>query len=232
MTMVANDQAVEETVFGENGVAAVMKGGGVHIGCSTIGTALARRLASEHAARAQAYLSAPVFGRPDAAEQKKLVVVAAGSDGLVECCRTLLDAIGRQTLVAGTEPWQANAVKLCGNFMIASMIEAFGEAFATLRKAGVDPHRFTEIMNALFASPMYANYGSVIADGRFEPAGFALALGLKDMRLALETARECASPMPLASLIHDRLLSALAQGQGEMDWSSVARVSARGAGLP
>ena len=231
ITMLADDQAVEQVVFGENGVASALAKGAGHISSSTIGTALARRLAAEHALRGQGYLSAPVFGRPDAAESRKLIVVAAGPSELVDLCRPLFDAIGRQTSVAGSEPWQANAVKLCGNFMLASMIEAFGEAFGLLRKAGVDPHVFLEIVNSLFASPVYANYGRIIADERFSPAGFALKLGLKDVRLALETADECAAPMPLASLIRDHFLSAVAHGQAELDWSSVTRVPARNAGL-
>ena len=142
MTMLADDGAVEQVVFGENGVVSALAKGAVHISSSTIGTALARRLAAEHARRGQGYLSAPVFGRPEVAESRKLIVVAAGPSELVELCRPLFDAIGRQTFVAGSEPWQANAVKLCGNFMLASMIEAFGEAFATLRKAGVETSRF------------------------------------------------------------------------------------------
>src|SRR5262249_23014465 len=140
-------------------------------------------------------------------------------------------AIGRQTFVAGRAPWQANAVKLCGNFMIASMLETFGEAFATLRKASIDPHLFLDVMNSLFASPVYAGYGRIVADQQFEPAGFALRLGLKDARLMLATAEECESPMPLASLIRDRLIAAMAQGQAEMDWSSVVRIAALNAGI-
>ena len=230
MTMLADDSAVEQVVFGENGVASALANGAVHISSSTIGTALARRLAAEHAERGQGYLSAPVFGRPEAAESRKLIVVAAGPSELVELCRPLFDAIGRQTSVAGSEPWQANAVKLCGNFMLAAMIEAFGEAFATLRKAGVDLHVFLEIVNSLFASPVYGNYGRTIAEERFDPAGFALKLGLKDARLLLETAEECAAPMPVASLIRDHFLSAMAHGQADLDWSSMARVLARNAG--
>jgi 3-hydroxyisobutyrate dehydrogenase-like beta-hydroxyacid dehydrogenase len=230
MTMLADDSAVEQVVFGENGVASALANGAVHISSSTIGTALARRLAAEHAERGQGYLSAPVFGRPEAAESRKLIVVAAGPSELVERCRPLFDAIGRQTSVAGSEPWQANAVKLCGNFMLAAMIEAFGEAFATLRKAGVDLHVFLEIVNSLFASPVYGNYGRTIAEERFDPAGFALKLGLKDARLLLETAEECAAPMPVASLIRDHFLSAMAHGQADLDWSSMARVLARNAG--
>ncbi len=231
ITMLADDSAVEHVVFGENGVASALAAGAVHISSSTIGTALARRLTTEHALRGQGYLSAPVFGRPDAAQSRQLIVVAAGPSETVELCRPLFNAIGRQTSVAGSEPWQANAVKLCGNFMLASMIEAFGEAFGLLRKAGVDPLVFEEVVNGLFASPVYRNYGRMIAEERFSPAGFALKLGLKDMRLALETAGECAAPMPLASLIRDHFLAAMAHGQAEMDWSSMARVLARNAGL-
>ncbi len=231
LTMLADDHAAEEVVFGADGVASSLPPGAVHISCSTISTALARRFAHEHGARKQGYLSAPVFGRPEAAEAKKLIVVAAGPAPDVERFRPLLDAIGRQTVVVGAEPWQANAVKLCGNFMLASMLETFGEAFATLRKAGVDPHTFLEIMNSLFASPVYANYGRMIADEKFEPAGFALKLGLKDVRLALQTADECLAPMPIASLVRDQLLSAVANGQADQDWSSLSRVSARNAGL-
>jgi 3-hydroxyisobutyrate dehydrogenase-like beta-hydroxyacid dehydrogenase len=231
MTMVADDRALEQVVFGSDGLASALKNNCIHVSHSTISTALARKLTAEHAQRKQGYLSVPVFGRPEAAETKNLLVVAAGPSELVERCRPLFDAIGRQTFVVGTEPWQANVAKVCGNFIIASVIEALGEAYATLRKAGVAPQAFLEIMNALFGSQVMANYGRIIAQEQFEPAGFALQLGLKDVRLVLAAAEECAAPMPLASLIHDHLLSALAQGQGDMDWSSMTQVIARNAGL-
>jgi 3-hydroxyisobutyrate dehydrogenase-like beta-hydroxyacid dehydrogenase len=231
MTMVADDQAVEEIVFGNDGIASAMKNDCIHVSNSTISTALARRLTAEHARRNQGYLSVPVFGRPEHAEGKNLVVVAAGPIELVDRCRPLFDAIGRQTFVIGIEPWQANVAKVCGNFMVISMIESLGEAYATLRKAGVAPEAFLEIINSLMASPILALYGRIISQEQFEPAGFALKLGLKDVRLVLAAAEECAAPMPLASLVHDHLLSAVAQGQGEMDWSSMTQVIARNAGL-
>lgn len=231
ISMLADDPAVEAVVFGERGIAAGLPEGATHISSSTISTAMARRLEAAHRTRKQGYLSAPVFGRPEAAEGKKLVVVPAGSREWIEKFEPVFEALGRATFIAGSEPWQANAAKLCGNFMIASMLEAFGEAYATLRKAEVDPHKFLEIMNALFQSPVYANYGQIVADERFEPAGFALKLGLKDVRLVLATAEECASPMPMASVIRDRFLDAMAHGQGEMDWSSIARAAARQAGI-
>jgi 3-hydroxyisobutyrate dehydrogenase-like beta-hydroxyacid dehydrogenase len=231
MTMVADDHAAEEVVFGDEGIASAMQEDSIHVSHSTISTALARRLSAEHALRSQGCVSAPVFGRPEAADTKNLLVVAAGPAELIDRCGPLFEAIGRQTFVVGSDPWQANVAKLCGNFMIGSVIEALGEAYATLRKAGVAPQLFLEIMNSLFGSQVIANYGRIIAQEQFEPAGFALKLGLKDARLVLAAAEECAAPMPLASLVHSHLLSALAQGQGEMDWSSMTQVIARNAGL-
>ncbi|HLH41190.1 MAG TPA: NAD(P)-dependent oxidoreductase [Bryobacteraceae bacterium] len=231
ISMLADDHAVEVVVCGDRGIAAGLPEGAAHICSATISTAMARRLTALHENRRQAYLSAPVFGRPQAAEAKKLIVVPAGSRERIEKFEPLFEAIGGATFIAGSEPWQANAVKLCGNFMIASMLEAFSEAFATLRKAGVDPGKFLEIVNALFQSPVYANYGQLIVEEKFEPAGFALKLGLKDVRLVLQTAEEMASPMPLASAIRDRFLEAMAHAQAEMDWSSVAKSAARQAGL-
>jgi 3-hydroxyisobutyrate dehydrogenase-like beta-hydroxyacid dehydrogenase len=230
-TMLADDTAVEAVVFAEDAIAASLDQGAAHISSSTLSTALSRRLAVEHAQRGQVFVSAPVFGRPEAAEARKLLVVAGGTADQVERFRPLFDAIGRQVFVAGTEPWQANALKLCGNFTIASMIETFSEAFAVLRKAKVDPHVFLETMVALYGSPVYASYGGMIADEKFEPAGFALPLGYKDVRLVLELAHEVKAPMPAASVIRDQLLAALADGQARQDWSSVSRVAARNAGL-
>jgi 3-hydroxyisobutyrate dehydrogenase-like beta-hydroxyacid dehydrogenase len=231
ISMLADDSAVEAMVFSSNGIASGLKPGSTHISSSTISTALARRLAAEHAKRKQGYLSATVFGRPDVAEANHLVVALGGSRELIEHYKPVFEAIGRATFIAGGEAWQSNAVKLCGNYMIATLLETLGEAFATMRKARVDPHVFLEIVNSLFQSPVYASYGKAVADEKFEPAGFALKLGLKDMRLVLAAAEEFASPMPIASLVRDHFVDAIAHGQGEMDWSSIARVSTRNAGI-
>jgi 3-hydroxyisobutyrate dehydrogenase-like beta-hydroxyacid dehydrogenase len=231
LTMLADDQAVEETVFGENGIASTLKQGAAHISNSTLSVGCARRLASEHQKRGQGYISAPVFGRPDAAENKKLLVIVAGSDDLVTKFHPVFEAIGRQTYAIGTEPWQANAVKISGNFMIATLIETFGEAFAMLRKAQVNHALFHEIITDLFGSPVYKNYGKLIVDEQFDPAGFALKLGFKDTRLALELAQEFNAPLPIASLLRDHYLDALAHGQEKLDWASLAKASARKAAL-
>lgn len=232
VSMLADDHAASATALGDDGIAAGLPAGAIHISSSSISTACSRELAAAHRAKGQHYLAAPVFGRPDAAEAAKLLVVAAGAPELIERCRPVFEAIGRQTIVAGDQPWQANTVKACGNFMLASMLETFGEAYATVRKAGIPPQVFLDAMSATFGSPVYDGYGRAIAEGKFEPAGFALKLGAKDVRLALAAAEECGSPMPIASLLRDQFLSALAHGQGDMDWSSVALVAARAAGLP
>jgi len=230
-TMLSDDHAVSEVVFGDDGIAATLKAGAAHISSSTISTALARQLSQIHGSKKQVFISAPVFGRPEAADSKKLIVVPAGDHDAVERFQPLFDAIGRVTFVAGTEPMQANLIKLCGNFMIASMLEAFSETFAAMEKAGIKRSLFLDVVSELFGSPVYKNYGAAVAEQKFQPAGFALKLGFKDVRLAIEAAQELNVPLPLGSLIRDHLISAMAHGQEDWDWSSLALVSARSAGI-
>ncbi len=230
-TVLSDDQAVAEVVFGEHGFASTLKKSAAHISSSTISVGFARRLNEEHGARGQAFVAANIFGRPEAAEKAQLIVVAAGEKHTVERFRPLFDAIGKKTFVAGDEPWQATTIKLCGNFMIASMLEAFGEAFATVRKAGIDEHIFLDVVGDLFNSPVYRNYGRIIADREFEPAGFTLKLGLKDVRQAIDAAQEFGVAMPFASVLRDHFISAMAHGQEKLDWSSIALVLARSAGI-
>ncbi len=232
MTMLADDQAVEQTTFGNGGILNTLASGGVHLSLSTISTALSRRLTVAHAARGQGFIASPVFGRPDAAAAGRLVVVAAGPDEAVERVRPLLEAIARKVFVVGSEPYSANAVKLAGNFLIASMLETLSEAFVLTRKFGVEPAKFLEILNgSFFQSPIYENYGKIIIEEKFSPSGFALRLGLKDVRLVLAAAEEAAVPMPVASVIRDRFLSGVARGKGDMDWAALAKVVAEDAGL-
>lgn len=230
-TMVSDDQALAQVVFGSDGIASALGSGAVHISSSTISVGFAKQLAAEHASKGQKHIAAPVFGRPEAAENKKLIVVTAGEGESIDRCQPLFDAIGRQTFQVGPEPWHANLVKLCGNFMIASMLETFSETFVMMRKAHIDHHLFLDVMNELFGSPVYKNYGRIIADERFEPAAFTLKLGLKDIRQVIDAAQEFNAPMPFASLLRDHLISGAAQGQEDLDWSSIARVAAHSAGL-
>ncbi len=232
VTMLADDAAVEQVVLGADGLLGALPRGAVHAAMSTISAALSRRLAAAHAAVGQRYVAAPVFGRPEAAAAAKLWIVAGGDEAAIAACRPAFDAIGQGVFIAGPAPEAANAVKLAGNFMLASTIEALAEAQTLARAWGVDPGAFMTVMNALFRSPVVENYGGAIAARRFEPAGFALALGLKDMRLALAAADARSVPMPFASCLHDRFLAAAGRGMGGIDWSGIARLAAADAGLP
>ena len=232
ITMLADDSAVEAAFFGEGNGLSALGQGAIHISMSTISVAFSDRLAEAHRKAGQAYVAAPVFGRPEAAAAAKLFVVAAGPEQTLAQCQPLFDAIGQRTFVVGDKPSAANLVKLSGNFLLAAMIECLGEAFALVRKGGVDPHAYLEILtNTLFSAPAYKTYGTIIADQKYEPAGFKMSLGLKDIRLALAAADALATPMPVASLVHDHFLSGVAQGAGDSDWSALARLAAVNAGL-
>jgi 3-hydroxyisobutyrate dehydrogenase-like beta-hydroxyacid dehydrogenase len=236
ITMLADDHAVESVVFGEtpskSNILDSLAPNAIHISMSTISVALSRRLAAAHAERKQHYVSAPVFGRPEAAAAAKLFIVAAGPAAQIERCRPLFDAMGQKTFIAGDDASGANLMKLAGNFLITAVIEGLAESFALVRKAGLDANLFHEILtSSLFNAPIYKTYGALINSQKFEPAGFKLPLGLKDNRLLLAAAEENAVPMPLASLVRDRFLAALAQGMGELDWSAISKLSAKDAGL-
>lgn len=229
ITMLANDQAVRDTMLGS--AIGALPPGAVHMCTSTISVAFSKELAAEHAARGQGYVAAPVLGRPEAAASKQLWVMAAGPKDQLERCRPLMDAIGRSVSVMGEHPWQANLTTIAANFMLASMLEAMAESSALVRKSGMDVHTYFEVLNGLFNSPVYANYGKIIAGRRFDPTGFRLTLGMKDVGLALEAASGESVPMPLASLIRDHYLDAIAHGRGDADWSALAEVAARCAGI-
>ena len=232
ITMLADDRAVEDVSFGSGKILESLPAGAIHVSASTISVALSRRLHSAHREKHQHYVAAPVFGRPEAAAAAKLFIVAAGPPAQVEQCRPLFDALGQKTFVAGESAPAANLIKLTGNFLITTVIESLAESFALARKAGVNPNQLLEILTeSIFPAPVYKNYGGIIVSEKFEPAGFKLPLGLKDNRLILAAAEENSVPMPMASLLRDRFLTALAQGMGESDWSAIARVSANDAGL-
>jgi 3-hydroxyisobutyrate dehydrogenase-like beta-hydroxyacid dehydrogenase len=232
ITMLADDHAVEDAILGPGRALQSLPADAVHIGMSTISVALSRRLMGLHRERQQHYLAAPVFGRPDAAAAAKLFIVAAGPVKQLERCQVLFDAMGQKTFVVGEEAPSANVIKLAGNFLITTVIESLAEAFALVRKSGLDPNKFLEVLTgSLFAAPIFRNYGGMIATEEFEPVGFKLPLGFKDNRLVLAAAEDAAVPMPMASLIHDRFVTAMAQGLSDGDWSAIARISFRDAGL-
>jgi len=232
ITMLADDHAVESAVLHPGGLIESLPQNAAHISMSTISVALSRKLAEEHAKRGQKYFAAPVFGRPEAAEAGKLFVVAAGDKETVGRYKPLLEVLGQSVFFMGDKPEMANVVKLSGNFLIASVIESLGEAIALARKYGIDPHQYVEFLtNSLFAAPVYKTYGNLIAQEKYQPAGFKIRLGLKDMRLALAAAEAVDAPLPFASGIRDHMLTAIARGMEDMDWSATAKLAAENAGL-
>ena len=232
ITMLADDRAVQDVIFEPGRAIESLPAGAVHISMSTISVDLSRRLAKSHAERQQHYVAAPVFGRPDAAAAGKLFIVSAGPAAQIERCRNLFAAMSQKIFVTSEDAPAANLIKLSGNFLVTTMIESLAEAFALVRKSGVDPQKFLEVLTqSLFSAPVYKTYGGMIAADKFEPVGFKLPLGFKDNRLVLAAAEEAAVPMPMASLVHDRFVAALAQGMANADWSAVARVAYNDAGL-
>jgi 3-hydroxyisobutyrate dehydrogenase-like beta-hydroxyacid dehydrogenase len=232
LTMLADDAALEAVVFGEGGVLKSLPRGRAHISLSTISVELSDRLSVEHTKAGQEFIAAPVFGRPEAAEGGKLVVVAGGPKATVERFNTLWEAIGQKLLVIGEQQSKANVVKLTGNFMIATVLETLAEAMAFARKSGIDAATLLDFFTStLFNAPIYKTYGGLIVEGKYDQVGFALPLGFKDLRLVMSAAEARRVPMPIASVLHDRFVTALARGHERQDWSVLGEVAAEDAGL-
>jgi 3-hydroxyisobutyrate dehydrogenase-like beta-hydroxyacid dehydrogenase len=229
-TMLADDRAVEGVVFGEGGILS-SPGRAAHISMSTISVALADKLAEAHAAAGTGYVSAPVFGRPAAAEAAKLFVLASGPGQLLSLCQPLFDQIGQRTFIVGERPSAANVVKLCGNFLIMSVIESLAEAMTLADANGVPKARLLEVLTGtVFGAPIFQVYGQMLVEGRFRPAGFAAPLGLKDMNLVSAAATDSLVPMPVLSLLRDRLLATIAKEGRDIDWAGIAKLVAESAG--
>jgi 3-hydroxyisobutyrate dehydrogenase-like beta-hydroxyacid dehydrogenase len=231
-SMLADDAALDSVVAGENGLAAGLAKGALHISMSTISVATAERQTVAHHARGQRFLSAPVFGRPEAAAAGKLYIVAAGEPADLRLAAPLFEAIGQRVFPVGEQPSAANLVKLCGNFMILSAIESLAEAMTLAEKGGVPRAQLLEVMTgSLFDAPVFRNYGKALVDGRFKPAGFAAPLGLKDMRLAGQSADALRVPMPLLGVLRDHLLQTIAVEGEDIDWSGIGLTIAKNGGL-
>ena len=233
VSMIADDAAMLAVTEGPDGILSRLGPGGVHVAMSTLSPALAERLAKAHREKGAHYVAAPVFGRPDAAAARKLWACVAGDKDAVSRVRPLLEATSQGVFDIGVEPQAANVVKLGGNFLIAAAMEAMAEAFTLAEKNGVPRERMAEVIGkTLFACPIYQGYGAAIAAHRYVPPGFALPLGLKDVTLALDTATRSRTPMPLAHLVQQRLVSALAHGRADLDWAVLALGASEDAAAP
>jgi 3-hydroxyisobutyrate dehydrogenase-like beta-hydroxyacid dehydrogenase len=232
VTMLSDDRALEHVVFAERLIEALPQGA-IHVSMSTISLALAERLTADHDRHGTDFVSAPVFGRPEMAAAAKLFVVASGPQAALDRCDPLFAAVGQRTFRFGDAPRAATLIKLSGNFLLAAAIESLAEAIALVRKTGVDPHAYVEMLTStLFAAPAYKTYSGLIAHERYHPAGFRLPLGLKDVTLALEAGRDLRAPLPMASVVRDHMIAALAQGFEDADWSVLGKLAAKNAGLP
>ena len=232
ITMLADDDAVEEIVLGSGGVIGALRENAIHPSMSTISVALSEVLTEAHHAAGQHFVAAPVFGRPEAAAAAKLFIVAGGEAEPLDRCKPLFDDLGQKTFVVDQFPPRANLVKLSGNFLVASVIESLGEAVALIRKSNIDPTRFLGILTgSLFAAPVYETYGELILEERYRPPGFTMPLGLKDMRGVLAAAEAKGVPMPVASLLRDHFITGIARGKADLDWSALAQLAAENAGL-
>lgn len=219
ITMLADDDTVNEAVTGPEGLLKTLQKGGLHISMSTISPDVSQLLSAKHQEKGSSYLAAPVFGRPEAAAAKKLWICVSGDKGSKETAKPVLECMGQGVIDFGEDAGGANVVKIAGNFMIMSSLEIMAEAFTLAEKHGLDRVKVADFFGStLFNAPIYQNYGKLIANKQYEPVGFKAKLGYKDARLAFKLAQQSETPMPVGTAIHNRLLSAVAKGWGDRDW--------------
>jgi len=232
ITMLPSDAALNSLVTSAGGLLESMQPGMTHVVMGTHGIELIRKLTRLHAEAEQIFIAAHVLGRPDLAATGQLTIVPAGPADSVAALQPVFDVLGKQTLVAGTDPQSASAVKIANNFVLGCAIEAIGEAMSLVRKLGVEPAMFHQVLtDGLFGAPAYQVYGKMIVDEKYDSMGATAIIGLKDMNLALQAAESAQMPLPSASIMRDRLLGAIAHGEGDLDWAVVAREQARASGL-
>ncbi|WP_066039680.1 NAD(P)-dependent oxidoreductase [Herbiconiux solani] len=225
-SMLSNESVVFD-VFDEETLASAPEGA-VHVNMATIGASAATRLAERHAAAGVGYVAAPVLGRPPVAASGSLSVLAAGDPALVDRVRPVLETIGRRVWDFGADPSTANVVKIGMNYLIIHALQALAESVTLLETRGIDTGMFVELLgDSLFPGPVYTGYGNLIATSTYSPALFTTELGFKDLMLALDAARASGVAMPSESVLRGVFESALAEGQGDLDWASIAEVTRR-----
>jgi len=232
ITMLSDDNAFEELLVSKNKFVDALSPGAVHLCMSTISVGLSEKLAEVHSKAGQIYVAAPVFGRPESAAARRLVIVAAGPKDGIDRCSPLFEALARKTFVLGSAAAQANLVKVGNNFLLFAMIESLGEAVAFARKTGLSADEFVKIITeTVFDSGACRVLGPMIAQEKYEPVGFPLSMVLKDVGLVLQAAAHAAVPLPFADVIRDQLSTAMARGYQNLDETALARIAAENAGL-
>jgi 3-hydroxyisobutyrate dehydrogenase-like beta-hydroxyacid dehydrogenase len=231
-TMLTDDAAVMDVVGKAGGLRETMRAGGIHICAGTHSVAAIRALHEQHKAAGQILVAAPVLGRPDVVASGNATIVVAGPKEATEYCQPLLAAIAGRVIEAGTDAASAAAVKLANNFVVGCAIEAMSESFSLIRKYDVPPEVFYGVLTGgLFACGAYKAYGKIIAEERYLPAGHRVVMGLKDAGLIFAAAEAVGVPLPSGNVWRDRLLGAIAHGEGDHDWAVMARDQARASGL-
>jgi len=232
ITMLPDDPDLEAVTLGAGGIAAALPRGGIHMMMGTHGPASVAACAARHESCGQAGIATPVLGRPDVAAAGQLGLVVGGAPAVAERCKGVIEAVSRRVFVAGDRPEHAAIAKLANSLVLACAIEAMGEGFSLVRKYGVDARVLYDVMTeGLFAAPAYKGYGRLIAEEDYDAIGFTAALGLKELRLILAAADRRHVPLPAGHVLHDRLVSLVANGHGGTDWAAIAREQAKGAGL-
>jgi len=232
ITSLPNDEVLASVALPPDGLAAILTPGSIHISMSTVSPGVSRRLADMHAAHGQGFVAAPVLGNPDLAHARKLFVIAGGRHEAVARARPILERLGQHVFVMGDDAGAASLMKLAGNTLTAMTLQGMGEVLALLRKSGIDPHlAFDVLTGSLFDGHVHKTYGGKIVEGHYSPPGMTAPLAVKDLRLALAEAEHQAVPMPVASLVHDRLVGVVARGWGGLDWSALGLLAAAEAGL-
>lgn len=218
ITMLSDDEVVYQTVTGEDGILKTLKPGSLHISMSTISPTMSEKLADAHIKAGNRYLASPVFGRPEAAEARKLWVCVSGSAQDKETARPVMECMGQGVVDFGEDAGGANVVKVIGNFMIFASVEMMAEAFRLAGDHGLDRATVASFFGStLFNAPVYQNYGRLIAERKYEPVRFKTVLGRKDLRLAHELAEQSGTPMPVADVTYNRLKTAVDKGWGDLD---------------
>lgn len=232
ITMLPSDGALDSLLTAEDGLLNNIQSGKAHVVMGTHGIEIIRKLTKAHKEANQVFVAAHVLGRPDLAATGQLSIVPAGPQDTVEMLQPVFDVLGKRTFVAGEDPQSASAVKIANNFVLGCAIEAMGEAMSLVRKLGVEPAMFHEVLTeGLFGAPAYEVYGKMIVDEAYDSMGATAIIGLKDINLALQAAESAQMPLPSASVMRDRLLGAIAHGDSALDWAVVAKEQARASGI-
>ena len=230
ITMLPDTPDVELVLFGDDGVASGAADGSLVVDMSTIDPIATRTYAERLGSQGVSMLDAPVSGGQVGAEAGTLSIMVGGPDDAFERARPLFEAMG-STIVHVGEAGAGQVTKACNQLVIASAVEAVGEAFVLAVKAGVDPAKVREALLGGFAgSRVLELHGQRMLDGAFEP-GFRSSLMAKDGRIVVDAADRLGAPIPGFRTVAERLEAMLPAGRGELDYAALVTLLQDEAGV-